>query len=89
MRKENLRVKDVSVVPLCKLCIASFLGWFPSSVVRGSVFVVSVRFFPRFFFCSFCTVFVGNYDFSLQGVPNASCIANFSGFGSECGRKRY
>ena len=27
---------------------------------------------------------MGNYDFSRQGVPIASCVANFSGFGSDC-----
>jgi hypothetical protein len=26
---------------------------------------------------------VGNYDFPRQGVPIASCVANFSGFSSE------
>ena len=56
-----------------------------SPVVFGvSRFFVSIRFFHRFFFQSLLKVFVGNYDFSRQGVPIASCVANFSGFGSDC-----
>ena len=45
-------------------------------------------FFLVLFFNPFCTVFVGKYDFPSQGVPIASCVANFSGVDLECGKKR-
>ena len=52
--------------------------------------VLSFRldFFLVFFPIPFFAVFVGNFDFPRQGVPIAFCIANFSGFGAECGKKR-
>ena len=54
-------------------CVLGFLG-----------FSFRLDFFLGFFFQSLLTFFVGNYDFWRQGVLIASCIANFSGFGSEC-----
>ena len=76
-----LRMKNVVAAwVMCdsvSCCVLGFLG-----------FSFRLDFFLVFFFQSLSTVFVGKYDFPSQGVPIASCVANFSGVGLECGKKR-
>ena len=59
-------------------------------LLRSGVSDLSFRldFFSFFFQPKFFAVFVGNYDFLFQGVPIASCVADFSVFDPECGKKR-
>ena len=76
-----LRMKNVVAAwVMCdsvSCCVLGFLG-----------FSFRLDFFLVFFFQSLSTVFVGNYDFLFQGLPIASCVADISVFGPECGKKR-